>query len=130
MGAWKVETLYFPEEVRERPDYRASFRNVVGGRLRRRMERVAEAAAANTPFPAIAERYRVVQESAGDVLTFRIENDSEIFPFVENDTVPHWPPPGALLPWMESRGIPEEASVVRCRSPRTGRSRSRSRCGS
>lgn len=70
-------------------DVRASFRSVVGARLRRAMEKIANHAAADyDAYPRISDAFRVTQTS-GDELEYTIDNTSEIFPFVEADTRPH-----------------------------------------
>jgi len=70
-------------------DVRQTFRNVVGGRLRRAMEKIADHAAGQYgAYPRISGSFRVTQES-GDELEYTIRNDDPIFPFLEADTSPH-----------------------------------------
>lgn len=98
-----TQTIDYPSFSLGEVDVRQAFRNVVGSRMRRGMQRIADDAANNTPFPHIAEAYRVTQETVGDLLTFDIVNDDAHWPFVEYDMPRHEVPPvlAPIQPFIE-----------------------------
>lgn len=104
-----TQTIDYPSFSLGEVDVRAAFRNVVGSRMRRGMDRIAQEAANNTPFDTIASAYSVVQETVGDQLVFEIRNADPHFAFVEEDMPAHAIPPvqapiAPFLVWGEAVG--------------------------
>ena len=84
------------------------FRDIVGHRLRRRMEKVLADAQRNTPYPDIASQYYIQQRSEGANFSVGIGNRHPIFGYLEYGTRAHWPPWGQgtrLAAWSEARGL-------------------------
>lgn len=109
-----LEWVEYPAAPLRRPDVRGNYHGTVANALSREMGAVADQAAATTPFPRIADSYDVVTIEGATTVWAAVLNDSEIFPFVEEDTAPHfipphWPPREAIEAWVEEKGLPPEA---------------------
>jgi hypothetical protein len=104
-----TQTINYPDWALGQPDVRQVFRDVVGHRMRRGMQRIADEAAGNTPFDHIAEAYKVEQESVGETLVMSVTNTDEHFFFVEENMPEHEVPPvsAPVAPfeeWVENVG--------------------------
>ena len=110
MGAgldFKID-IAWPVGVFGNADRAATLRGSVVRAARREMQKIADTAAANTPFKTISESYRVQQDSSSDPITVDILNISETWIWAEAGAKAHLPPWGEgsrLAGWMEIVGI-------------------------
>lgn len=86
---FKLEIVAFPKEALESVDVRATYRNIVAGRVRRVLQRIASDADSHTPYASMQGGYAIVQRSGGSSLEFTVENRIDKWPFVEYDTRAH-----------------------------------------
>lgn len=119
-ASFEIKWVEFPKYASSNVDVRASIRNVVAGRMRRAMQKVAQDAAQRTPYPRIASAYRVEQDTGGGHIELTIRNDSPIWPYREYDTKPHIIRAGAR-PWLvfEPRGAGHLVMVKEVHHPGT-----------
>lgn len=117
---FRLEWAQWPEYATASGDVRQTVRNVVGGRMRRAMQKIADDARSHTPYQKIADAYRVEQSTSGGSVGFSIYNDSPLFPFREYDTKPHVIR-ATNKPWLvfEPRGAGHLVQVKEVQHPGT-----------
>jgi hypothetical protein len=106
---FRFEWTEFPPELAQNVDVAESFQRDVGGALLVGMRKIADQAATNTPYPDIAAGFEVESSASGRTVEASIGNRNSTFPYVEEDTRPHFPPfdeGSPLAAWADARGIP------------------------
>ncbi len=89
------------------------FRDIVGHRMRRRLDLLnSEAKEKTSDFPRFQDNFVVQQKSEGNTLTFTWANTHERYRFFENDTrggdraMPPWGPGSELADWAMRHDLP------------------------
>ncbi len=104
--------VHYPAGSIQQSDVRATFRAVVGSRIRRRMDAIAADMAAQTQYQRLKDKYRVVQTSVGAVLSVEVLNDDELWAILDKGTRPHdilipahWVAISSIEGWALAHGI-------------------------
>lgn len=97
-----------PESVKRDVDVRRSFQRVMLESVHSVVDPMVDSIKAQTPYPSIQQAYSTQDAVTGDAVYVRVTNSSDVWPFREYNTRPHWPPYGpgtSLAQWSEARGI-------------------------